>query len=352
MKSRYFNFILILFSVIFLTCNEDNSPINDIPSKTSKGLIILNEGLYGQNNSTITYYDFQNDIVYQDYYSLKNDGKKLGDTGNDIKEINKKILITVDYSNKLELIDKETFRSLGIVDMGKAGSPREIAIVDSNTAFVSNALIDKVSRVDLINKKIVSQIDVASKPEGIEYFENFIYVANSGFGTGNTISIIDINTNKVVKILKVGDNPRFILKDPNRLYVICSGKYDITGKGGIYFIDPLSKTITDSIIINENPQKSCLFGKNKILSINNAGVLLIDLIDKKIEKLAIDGKKINPSTGIVYSITYDEKRELIYCGNPKTYTQNGEIVFLNNNFQEIKRIPCGLNPGVIKIINE
>ena len=53
--------------------------------------------------------------------------------------------------------------------------------------------------------------------------ENYAYVAISGWGSGNTISVIDISTNQLTKTITVADNPTNLVSDGNYLWVLSGG---------------------------------------------------------------------------------------------------------------------------------
>jgi YVTN family beta-propeller protein len=97
-----------------------------------------------------------------------------------------------------------------------------------------------------------------------------IYVTNSGFGSDNTVSVVDIMTDTEVAKLKVGFNPRFAHKaDDQTIYIVCSGQFDATGRGGIYKI--INTPVIDSVIINNNPGESCI-ANNSLMVVANAMV--------------------------------------------------------------------------------
>ena len=63
---------------------------------------ILNEGNAGSN---IIYFDWQEDLVYPKCIFTEQNGKQLGDTGNDIYVYGDKILVVVNVSNYVALLN-------------------------------------------------------------------------------------------------------------------------------------------------------------------------------------------------------------------------------------------------------
>ena len=207
-----------------------------------------------------------------------------------------------------------------------------------------------MAKLDLQTKTVTTRINVGRKPEGIKGANGKLFVANSGFGFDNTVSVIDMASDMVVATLQVGLNPRFVLNGfDNFIYVVCTGSFsDTTIFSGIYKIDPAANVVVDSVQVKKNPGEACFTEINKMLVINNDGVVNVDLATKSVSPL-ISGTAVNSFFGVIYSISYDLLRATIYCGNPKDFTQNGEVVTFDVNGNETGRFNVGLNPGTIVI---
>lgn len=347
-------YFLILNSVLLVSCSNNDNPVTPTPVETKyKGVYVVNEGLYGQNNSTISYYDFETQTSNNDIFGSVNSGLDLGDTANDIEIFGNKGYIAVDNSNKIEIIDMNTFKSLGNINLGTNSSPRDIVIIDSTLGYVSCLAKDALVKFNPSTKEIIKTISVGSKPEAIVYSAGKIYVTNSGYGYSNTVTVIDMITDTEEKVLTVGYNPRFAhTKNDGYVYIVCSGQFDATGKGGLYKISTSSNIVVDSLIINYNPGESCLINDNKMVIANNMGLLKVNLLTMKQEgDIFVSSTSINSLYGVIYSVSFDSKNNLLYCGNPKDFLQNGEVVVLDLNGSEIKRFGVGINPGCILIVN-
>lgn len=354
MKKIYLYIIsLTLISLTFTACSKSDSDSNPVlPTETVSGLFILNEGVYGQNNSALSYFDFTNQAVSKDLYSAANNNSSLGDNANNMVIYGGKGYIAVDNSNKIEIIDIATFKSLGYINLGQGSSPRELYIKDSTQGYVTSLLTDKVIKFNPVTKTITKSISVGSKPEGIAGVNGKLFTANSGFGYDNSVSVIDMATDNVVSTLTVGLNPRIIFTgNDDNIYVVCTGAYppgDPTGKGGVYKIDPLTLKVVDSVIVTGNPGEACAVN-NDIYVVNTSGVVKVDFTNHTVSSTpVISGMKVNGSYGIIYSIAYDKNTQTIYCGNPKDFTQNGEVVAFSVDGVEKARFSSGgINPGTL-----
>jgi YVTN family beta-propeller protein len=78
---------------------------------------------------------------------------------------------------------------------------------DEKTLYVTNTQDDSVTVLDIVNKKVITTINVGSTPEGvsIDHANNRAYVANWG---SNNVSVIDTKTNKLITTIKTGEKSR------------------------------------------------------------------------------------------------------------------------------------------------
>lgn len=352
-KTKIFLLAFYSMTFFFFAGCEDDVIGDPPPPSVSKGIIVVNEGVFGQNNAGITYHNFENGTTTQNIYASANSGSVLGDNANSIFTFNGKGYIAVDNSNKIEIVDLLNFKSLGFINLGAGGSPREIIILDSTTGYVTSLYSNSVIKFNPSTKSVIKNISVGNYPEGIVYSNGKLFVANSGFGNSNTISVIDVASDAVVKTLQVAANPRIMFKDnAGNVYAVCSGLYtDSTGRGGIFKISSSTATVTDSIIVYKNPGEAALVDNNTIIVVNNNGAFKVNLASRIVADTAfVSSIKINPTFGVIYSIAYDELRGKLYFGNPKDFQQNGELVEFDLNGKELNRIPTGINPGTIHIL--
>ncbi len=334
---------------LFFSCSKEN-PVEPPIQFSTKGIFVINEGLYGQNNSEITYYDPSTGNVITNFYSSKN-GKVLGDNANSMFIFQDKGYIAVDASNKIEVIDLKTGKSIGVLDLGTGGSPREIFILNSSRGFVTSFSKHSVIEFDPSQLKITREIPVGEYPEGIGYANNKLFIANSKLGSGNSVSVIDLSTNSVIKTINVRQNPRFVtVTNDNKVIIGCSGDFmSPTSIAGLFIIDPNSLNVVDSILLAYHPQDIALTKTNIVYYINDRGVGKINLTNKQVDTVFIAGNRINDIYGIAYSIAYDDLSERLYIGNPKNFTQNGEVQIFNKDGNFIKKFDTKINPGAIYI---
>src|SRR5690348_15038355 len=113
MKNFKLNTLLtvVALSLILVSCHKDkNNPAPAAVSATN-GIYILNQGLFNDNNSTLSYYDYTSKQVNSDVFTSVN-ARGLGDTGNDIEIYGSKMYIVVNVSSTIEIVDPKTAKSI------------------------------------------------------------------------------------------------------------------------------------------------------------------------------------------------------------------------------------------------
>ncbi len=340
MKTIKFYFALLLTILLLVNgCKKAENITSEMP--TLKGVYVLNEGNFGRNNSTLSYYVPDSDRVYEDVFYQVN-GRELGDTGNDIVISGNKVFIVVNNSDKIEIIEPKTHKSIGTILLPGA-SPYKIAILGGR-GYVTNLYRNAITVIDVVNNSVlIDTIKVGDNPTGIFAFNDKIYVANSGFGYGKTISVIDAKTNKVVKTITVGDSPdAFAIDQIGRLWVLCYGSYgdwsnpndDTDGK--LFAIDVNTDTVLDSIVIGGHPSRLVIYG-DFAYTIKNGNIVRINLKTKD--------KNENFIQGNFYSVALDQINNLLYCADAKDYVQKGEVYIYDLSGKFVNKFQVGVIPG-------
>ncbi len=119
---------------------------------------------------------------------------------------------------------------------------------------------------------------MGNNPEEVLTVNEKVFVANSGFGVGHTVSVIGLPGKELHADIGVGDNPRFLRPDESgRIHVLCSGGYNDWADpaddtpGGIWVIDPLTEMIVDSLVLPAGKHP----GKFEI-GANKTGYIVVD----------------------------------------------------------------------------
>mgnify|MGYP002656395334 FL=1 len=197
--------LVILFSGCRMEVNDE--VVISTPTKTEDKLLILCEGLWGMDNSCISYLD-QGTLVNK-WYQKQNPKHRLGDTGNDIIQVNDTLIaISVNWSNIIQYIYPDGRAIAATEDIP---NNRKLTTDGDYLYCTSYANHGYVAKVDVRTKEIVDTCHVGYEPEGIAYYKGRLFVANTGgysFQEGHdyetTVSVIDTQTMKELKRIDTG----------------------------------------------------------------------------------------------------------------------------------------------------
>lgn len=246
--------LLSLVGLALVSCKKDPPPEPQL-DKYESGMIVLNEGLFQQNNASISFYSFGDSQVYQQAYMEVN-GQGLGDTANDMALYTQGdstyIIVAIDISSQLEIINAKTMRSVAkipVFDGTTARQPRHV-IVNGDKAYSCN-YDGTVAVVDLFSHVIIDIIQVGANPDGIANSGHKIYVSNSGGlnfpNYDSTVSVIDMNSNTELLKIKTGINPGLILADnEGDIYALSRGNYTDV-EPAVYVIDFWADAVVDTL---------------------------------------------------------------------------------------------------------
>ncbi len=211
----------LISSLPFFSCNKQNEPL-----KTGflNGIYVVNEGGYNNSNASITYYDRDSAQVHKQLFAKAN-GRDLGDVAQSFAVAGDLGLIVVNNSQKVEVVDLETFISVGTIT--GMDYPRYALQVTADKAYITDGnYAGNVYVVNLNTLEIDGEIPVGKGPENIVRAADLIYVANSGgWDSDSTVSVIDPQGDVVVKTITVGDHPTDLAVDADlNVWVLCKGK--------------------------------------------------------------------------------------------------------------------------------
>ena len=235
-------------------------------SAASEKIILLNEGIWQADNGKITY--LEDDHIVSNQWFRDINKSKLGDTPNDIIKVNENLIaIAVNWSNIVQFIYPDGRAVAATEDIP---NNRKLA-TDGDNIYVSSygheCGIDGryeeftkgfVAKIDASTFKVTDACEVGYEPEGIAYYDGYLFVANTGgyafqedHEYETTISVIDAERMAVIRTVDV--------KQIN-LYgkMSQSGQYLCINSPGDYYEVPAATIILDcEAVVNGQPDSHC-----------------------------------------------------------------------------------------------
>lgn len=229
-------------------------------------IILLNEGNWQTDNGKITYFE-DGRIVSNEWFREIN-GIKLGDTPNDIIQVSDNLIaIAVNWSNIVQFIDTEGKAVAATEDVPNnrklatdgeyvyiSSYGHECGTVDGYVYFTKGY----VAKIDLKTFKVVDTIEVGYEPEGIAYYNGYLFVANTGgyafqedHEYETTIEVIEANT---MKRLRTIDTHQINLYGK----MSQSGQYlCVNSPGDYYDIDAATIILDCDAVLSGKPDEDC-----------------------------------------------------------------------------------------------
>jgi DNA-binding beta-propeller fold protein YncE len=347
--------IALSMAMMIAGCVQDPPviPEDAIVPDSLHGVLVVNEGLKDQDNSTLTYFDAKTGVAVQDFFARQNPGMRLGDTGNGIVVRKGRAYIVVTTSQNIEVIDLPSGRSVGRIRIGE-GDPRKLAIVDDSTAYVT-LFKDAVVRVDPRTLAVGARTAVGPAPEGIAAIAGRVFVANSGMGfyrrhepKAGTISVLDARTGAETALLAPGPNPVAVLADSTRgrVYV----EYGMAGAdsaGGVvaYDVATLREVARWSVPGAGLAGEMAIDAARGLLYVVDGGGDLsrIDVTRSAAPERFVAGGA--PSRLGFYGVGVSPADGTIYASYVTSYTLPGSVLVIAPDGTIRTRFDAGLNPS-------
>lgn len=290
---------------------------------SQRGIYILSEGTWKSKVSDISYYDITNDKLYNKKFSEVN-GRVLGDVGNDLFIYGSKMYCLVSEQNPgtndgvIEVIDPKTCKSIKQIPfvVDKTTKQQDIPrrfVFEGGKGYITG-FSGFVARLDTLSLEIdaVARLDGSKlKPEGITIYQNKLYVANSGYGEGNTVSVLDKNMMKELYKIDSPTNPVNILTAGDQIYLQTALTSD---PSNLYILDPKTDKVGNPF--NILASKLTIMGDYLYTGDLNSSTLedqvsQINIKNKKVTTIEFDMSDILT----VYSFDSNPAYNEVYIGN-------------------------------------
>ncbi|MBO9204710.1 MULTISPECIES: DUF5074 domain-containing protein [Niastella] len=347
--------LLTLFVAGLSSCKKDKD--DTAAPKVTNGLYILSEGLYGNNNSMLTYYNTSTGTATTDFYAKANGGSGIGDTGNDILLYGSKMYIVVNVSSVLTIADARTgerIKNIPLKDAnGKGRQPRYV------TSYKNKILVSTwdgfVSVIDTTSLAIEKDIAVGSNPEQMVVVGDKLYVANSG-GNGavqdSTVSVVSLSFMTEVKKITVSINPNSLTADDSgNLYVVCQKNFSGTAKNRLVKINTYTNTVVkvaDTAVGRIKYYNGALYATGGYYGSAYIRKLSTTDFSQESANFVTDGTFMTEP----YGINVDPENGDVYVTDAKDYLTSGEVFCFDNTGKKKFSINVSpaLNPNTVVFI--
>lgn len=331
MKFSKLVFVALLSSVFLTSCSDDDTIVESPLGSYDNGVLILNQGGFGHGDASVSYLSEDFTTQQNNIFSIVNPTITLGDTGQDVGLYQNLAFIVLNYSNKIEVVNRYTMAHVATISSG-LNNPRYIAF-SNGKGFVTNwgdggsTSDDYVAVLNLSTYAVSSTIAVAEGPERIVENDNKLYVAHAGgYGYGSTISVINATNNTLSTTINVGDVPNSLEVNNGSLYVICGGKpsYAPTETAGKFVkINLTNNSVASTLNFPAATHPSNLdVVDNTVFYTVNSSIYKSTLTAATLPTTALFSTTAQGVYGVYSFAVHNDK---IYVGDAADYNSNGKV---------------------------
>jgi YVTN family beta-propeller protein len=347
--------MLLWLLIAIQACENDPTP--EIPVG-SAGYFVVNEGGFGNSNTSISFYDREKDVMTNDVFAAKN-GRALGDQAQSLTVFEGNAYVVVQHSAKVEVINADDFSSVKTIS-DDIESPRYFLGISSTKGYLSDwgadGMTGTVKVINLDNFTVTKTIPTGKGANKMLLKDGKVYVANSGgFDNDNTISIIDTSTDAVTSTITVGDNPNSLQFDKDgNLWVASAGKFvyneDYSVNEELSTKSTISK-VTNGTEVSRFPIDGIIYPGVAHLSINKAGDKLYYLFSGAVYSLSVSATAApaNPLVGdkYFYGLAVDPFNDDVLACEAPDFSSAGKVYVYRADAQLFKSYNVGIAPNGI-----
>jgi hypothetical protein len=348
--------IIAIILVLLFSCKKPTMNQDEVPATITSSFLVLNEGLFQHNNSTLTYFNWHTHQKHDNLFEAKNEWG-MGDTGNDIGIYGSKIYIVMNNSHVIHVLDRQNgmlIEQIALHENGIGASPRNLAF-HSGKIYVSafNGYLYKIDSTSLL---VENKIQLGTNPDQICLVQNELWVSNSGGLTSpgdSTVSVVELTSFTEAQKIVVGRNPGSIVYDGNAsVYLVSRGNYsNIPSK--LVKLDVNSKSL---VLSEDRTISSIRFWDGQLLAMG------YDFVSSSSSVHILNPSDFNEITGNLIShiplqTLYGFQKinvlgQWVYVLlDARQYIHQGNVLICDLNFNVLFEFKAGLNPTKI-LFNE
>jgi len=308
-------------------------------------VIIGCEGNFGWGNASLSVYNSLSTSVTNNVYQTQN-GIALGDVLQSTTLFNGKLYVTVNNSNKIEVLDTANFTSLGTIT--GLNSPRYFLGISPNKAYISDLYSNKITIVNPTTFQLLGEINTGGWTEQMILFNDAIFVTKKAT---NQILVIDKNSNLITDSITVGREPNsLVIDNQNNLWVLCSGGIN-EAIPQLLKINAFNYAILSTFSffsISQSPTSLAIDSSRTSLFYLNNGIYKHTVNSTSISTAPF----IEKGNSIFYGLGVSPYNNDIYVADAIDYVQAGKVYRYSENGTEIESFSTGIIPQDFTFIGQ
>lgn len=309
---------------------------------------VLCEGLWRSNDSQLWHVGTQR--VTGDVVSMANLGERLGDTASDIVRNGDTLLIAVNGSRCIDAVDARTGQRLARIRLDGAKEPYRLALVNDSTLYCTNLNDDSMTEIDARSLRVrIAHIPAGPAPEGVDATAQIVAVANSGLGDlrrsevdAGTVYIYRRSDMLRMHVITGLPNVSSVRIDEARRLLWVSYRHfpsQPDSLGGVVaydlstFAERVRRRFSAPRAIEIDPVNG------EVVVLHADGIDAVTLTSQRRIATHRSG-----GDAVWYGMGLHPSDGTIWIGDAKSYLTPGDVVVLDRDGHEVRRLRVGRNP--------
>ena len=345
-----------LFSLLVFLFACVKEPIFDNPNpqtfSAQHGIFVLNEGTWGKNNSTISFYNPDNGYEVQQSVFSNVNGTNLGDVGNSVYLQQDTLFIVMNSSRIIYKVQMPEMKLIGELHFPETASLRFMEIISETKAYVSSFHTSKLFVMNPASMQITGEIPIENHAEQFYTSGNKTYVSIGNYTDfNNKLAIINNSSDQVEQYISLAvENPGALLSFGNQLIIASKGDYFATNKQSSFtFFNLSAQKIDTTIFMQGNTYDEMVIKEQSLYFLSDFGISGMNLLDFSIQNSYKPKSffQMNETYQLLYSIFYFEQKDQWIIGVSDS-RGDGLIQVYDGNFShKLFEKPAGEFPGTI-----
>ncbi|MCB0698985.1 MAG: hypothetical protein H6551_13105 [Chitinophagales bacterium] len=343
--------------LLFASCKKDTATgpsANSTPAphvnQGERNLYVVCEGSLGNGNASLSVKNLTNGTTYDNVYETIN-GKSLGDVFQSITRIGDRLLLCINNSDKILVIDAITRDYIGRIDVPK---PRYIQVINETKAYVSSLFGNKLYIINPQQLTLEGSIEMpARNPEGMLAWGNFIYVCTWDTACNKVYLVNKLNDQIADSIALAGVAPHKVFADRDGFIWVLSGNVPQNKWAAFTRIRPDTRESVSAYNFKElqDPIKPVMNGSRDwiyFIGVDYNGYSKYNGVFRMgIDDASVPGTPLIPAQNLQYfwALGIDPQTNDIYVGDPKGFIQKGTVSVYDASGNQKQTFNVGVGPG-------
>ncbi|WP_452232016.1 YncE family protein [Lacinutrix sp. MEBiC02595] len=338
----------LFLSLLITSCSSDDDSSGGSTNlgEYDNGYFVLNEGNGNPATASITFVG-DDGIVVEDVFRLVN--PNAGEIGSYLQDIffdDTRAFIVSGSANQVTVVNRYTFEYLATIN-NNFSAPR-YGTVENGKAYVTNSAEwntgadDFLTIIDLNDYSTTTMV-VGDYSEKITSDDDYVYISNGYYGSGNAVTVLNTNTQVLTSIdLGAGNSPNSILEEDDDLYVL---SYDYGSNGKVFKINTVTNAIETTVDLPAGlvGAKNLQVEDDKFYFTVDASVYSFAMNSTVVSETAVLTYNSTSTYGVMYGFNVEDDKILISDGGD--FNSNSNVYEYSLNGTLLNTITVGVGPN-------